>query len=112
MKVSNEGKINYNNIIQPNATFGIPIGRNNYKYDENGNIKSYPESLINAIDINWGGADVKNTQINTTDDLLDLINSLGSGTNIDSDSVLLVMLQAIRALQAEVLKLRNSIWRC
>ena len=71
MKVSNEGKINYNNIIQPNATFGIPIGRNNYKYDENGNIKSYPESLINAIDINWGGADVKNTQINTTDDLLD-----------------------------------------
>ena len=108
MKVSNEGKINYNNIIQPNATFGIPIGRNNYKYDENGNIKSYPESLINAIDINWGGADVKNTQINTTDDLLDLINSLGSGTNIDGDSVLLVMLQAIRALQAEVLKLRNS----
>ena len=48
------------------------------------------------------------TQINTTDDLLDLINSLGSGTNIDGDSVLLVMLQAIRALQAEVLKLRNS----
>ena len=38
----------------------------------------------------------------------DLINSLGSGTNSDGDSVLLVMLQAIRALQAEVLKLRNS----
>lgn len=110
MKVSNEGKINYNNIVQPNAIFGIPIGRNNYKYDENGNIKSYPESLINAIDINWGGADVKNTKINTTDDLLDLINSLGSGSgiNIDGDSALLVMLQAIRALQAEVLKLRNS----
>lgn len=111
MKVSNEGKINYNNIVQPNAVFGIPIGRNQYKFDEEGNIKSYPDGLINAIDINWGGAEVKNSQINTTDDLLDLINNLSSGDNpinVNSDSAILIMLQAIRALQAEVLKLRNS----
>lgn len=112
MKVSNEGKINYNNIVQPNAVFGIPIGRNQYKFDEEGNIKSYPDGLINAIDINWGGAEVKNSQINTTDDLLDLINGLGSGgssdTPIDSNQIIPIMLSAIRALQAEVIKLRNS----
>lgn len=109
MKVSNNGKIEYSNISQPNAVFGVPIGRNPYKYDENGNITSYPEGLINAIDINWGGASVKDSQINTTDDLLDLINGLGSGGGtIDSNSVIPIMLSAIRALQAEVVKLRNS----
>lgn len=103
--------IQYKNLLNPQIATGYPFSIAPYKVNENGELEDYPLPIINATDINWGGATINDNEINTTEDLLYLISQKGTGNdeiNIDGDSALLVMLQAIRALQAEVLKLRNS----
>ena len=102
--------IKYNKLVQPQISTGVPFSIEPYQV-ENGELKKYPLPLINATDINWGGVNINNSEINTTDDLLHLISTKGtanSDIDIDGNTILGVMLNAIRALQAEVVKLRNS----
>lgn len=110
---NNELGIQYNKLLKPQISTGFPFSIEPYKVDENGNLLKYPLPLINATDINWGGANINNQEINTTDELLKLISSKGTGGNsnsdIDDNSIISIMLSAIRALQAEVVKLRNSL---
>lgn len=108
--------LKYTNLIKPQVVTGLPLSRELYQVDENGKLKEYPDPLINAIDINWGGATIKDTPIHTTDDLLSLLNTGDFGGDtpnpdvpvIDNNSVIGIMLNAIRALQSEVARLRNS----
>ena len=103
--------INYNKLIKPQIATGFPFSVAPYETDNDGNLTSYPLPLINATDINWGGANINDNEINTTDELLKLISTKGSGSsidNIDDNSIIGILISAIRALQSEVGKLRNS----
>ena len=105
------GELKYENLIQPQINTGFPISVEPYQVNGDGQLTKYPLPLINAIDINWGGAIINDQIINTTDELLKLISSKGTGgidIDVDGNAVIGVMLTAIRALQAEVVKLRNS----
>lgn len=102
--------IKYNKLVQPQISTGVPFSIEPYQV-ENGELKKYPLPLINATDINWGGVNINNSEINTTDDLLHLISTKGTGNSdidIDSNTILGIMLKTISALQVEVTKLRNS----
>lgn len=105
--------IQYNKLVKPQISTGFPFSVEPYQTDENGNLTKYPLPLINATDINWGGANINNQEINTTDELLKLISTKGSGNggnyDFDDTSVIGIMLNAIRALQSEVVRLRNSL---
>ena len=106
--------IQYKNLLNPQIVTGFPFSVEKYQTDSNGNLTKYPLPLINATDINWGGVNINNNEINTTDELLKLISTKGTGGNggnidIDDNTVISIMLNAIRALQAEVVKLRNSL---
>lgn len=108
--------IQYKNLLNPQIVTGFPFSVEKYQTDSNGNLTKYPLPLINATDINWGGVNINDNEINTTDELLKLISTKGTGggdggsdiDNIPDDSVIGIMINAIRALQAEVVKLRNS----
>ena len=102
--------IKYNKLIHPQISTGVPFSIEPYQV-ENGELKKYPLPLINATDINWGGVNINDSEINTTDDLLYLLSTKGTGNSdidIDSSTILSVMLKTISALQTEVIKLRNS----
>ncbi len=77
--MANIGGIEYNNIKNsPAYSGGATIYSNAYnlrrtKY--NNALSSYTPSL-NAIDLDWCGAEINNTSLNTTSDLLALINVL------------------------------------
>lgn len=109
---TNEEKdIKYKNLIRPQISTGFPFSVEPYEI-ENGQLTKYPLPLINATDINWGGVEIGETEINKTDDLIALLKSGNIGGNsgqpIDSNTIIPMMLSAIRALQSEVMKLRNS----
>jgi len=77
--MANIGGINYNNIKNSDAYSGGAtiyanadnLRRSKYMNDS----ESYYPSL-NVIDIDWCGAEINNTSLNTTSDLLALINVL------------------------------------
>ena len=108
--------IQYKKLLKPQISTGFPFSVEPYQTDYEGNLTKYPLPLINATDINWGGANVNNREINTTDELLDSINKIIgiyndsgiSDIDLSDASLILVMLNAIRSLQSEVVKLRNS----
>ena len=72
--IDNKNNVTYDNIEQVYITTGQKISGGQYKYDENGNIKS-PRPIINAIDIDWNNASIEDTNINTTGDLINAIHT-------------------------------------
>lgn len=110
IKYTNEEQnVKYTNLIKPQVTTGFAIGVQQYKI-QNNELQEYPLPIINATDINWGGAEIGETTINRTDDLIELLNSgnIGGDSDISGNKMIGIMLSAIRALQSEVLRLKNS----
>ena len=63
-----------------NLNTGLPIFSRKYEKDNVGNISS-TKPIVNAVDIDWNGAQLTNAnqEINSTGDLLFLVDSLASG---------------------------------
>ena len=102
--------IKYTNLNRPQITTGFQFSSAPYKLDSDGNLLEYPEPLINATDINWGGVNIGADNVYNTDELLSIISSKWVNDFGEAGALgISIMLQAIRALQAEVVKLRNSI---
>ena len=64
-----------------NLNTGLPIFSRKYEKDDEGNILS-TKSVVNAVDIDWNGAQLTNAnqEINSTGDLLFLVDSLAAGS--------------------------------
>ena len=78
----NEKDIEYQNILEPQILTGTTISNSEYIVDDEGNIIQKPKSVINAIDINWGGAKIDDSVIDTTSDLLEFIKNYGGGGQV------------------------------
>ena len=65
--------IQFNNIDSPQVLLGMKLGRNEYVVDDQDNIISKPDPIVNAIDIDWNNAQLNDKIISTTADLLDYI---------------------------------------
>ena len=77
--MANIGGIEYNNIKNSDAYSGgatIYSNADNLKRTKYNNTLSSYASSLNAIDIDWCGAVINNTSLNTTSDLLALIKVL------------------------------------
>ena len=100
--------IQFNNIDSPQVLLGMKLGRNEYVVDDQDNIISKPDPIVNAIDIDWNNAQLNDKTISTTADLLDYIKNHSGESSIPESDIIRIMLSAIRSLQSEVTKLRNS----
>lgn len=100
--------IQFNNIDSPQVLLGMKLGRNEYVVDDQDNIISKPDPIVNAIDIDWNNAQLNDKIISTTADLLDYIKNHSGESSIPESDIIRIMLSAIRLLQSEVTKLRNS----
>lgn len=69
-----------------NLNTGLPIFSRKYIKNEEGEIES-TKPVINVVDIDWNGAQLpnKNTEINTTGDLLNLIDNMNGSSDISLD---------------------------
>ena len=77
-----EKDITFVNVKQPNTIIPNVIGRQGRLTIDGDNVSNidYKKTLINAIDIDWNGAQLDNDQINTTADLLNYIKNKTSGS--------------------------------
>ena len=104
--------IQYKNIKNPTLTTSLNIGSHK-EYNDNKELISN-DKIFSALDLDWEGANIANTELNNTNDLLELINDIyengGNAQTIDDVKIssLKVIISAIRALQSEVVKLRNT----
>ena len=81
MKYTEKG-ITFVNVKQPNTIIPDVIGRQDRLTIDGDNVSNIDneKTLINAIDIDWNGAQLDNDQINTTADLLNYIKNKTSGS--------------------------------
>ena len=105
----------FKNITAGLNTGGQKINKAPYKY-ENGNIKN-PQTIINAIDIDWNSAEVPGIEgeITSTAVLLhtlgvmnDAINDIINGDTPINEEELRDIQQAIQELQEDVEELQNG----
>lgn len=80
MAITLTDQIQFNNITIPGKNMGAVIATTNYKSTSGSSIDDEysgdiqkPSPLINAIDIDWNGAQLNGATINTTGDLLSKI---------------------------------------
>ena len=62
----------------PAKTTGGRIAAGNY--EATGSSVILPSPIINAVDIDWNGVSVRNTTVNTTGELLNVIENISGGT--------------------------------
>ncbi|MBR6894204.1 MAG: hypothetical protein IKN15_13390 [Bacteroidaceae bacterium] len=71
MAIYQENNILFTNVIKPSFTTSGRIAKGKYTLDGSNNIITKPGPVINAIDIDWNGAQLDNNLIiNSSSDLL------------------------------------------
>ena len=104
--------IQYKNIKNPTLTTSLNIGSHK-EFNDNKELISN-DKIFSALDLDWEGANIADRELNNTEDLLNLVNYIyengGQGETIDDIKIssLKVIISAIRALQSEVAKIRNT----